>query len=72
MIEYQYTPDEVMLQMYRGERLPTASEQWRLSKAVRRINLKDRNWYVKQRLEYESDEDMGEDTGGVGEDVDLD
>ncbi len=36
MLREKYTPDDVMLQMYRGERLPTASEQWTLAKSHRR------------------------------------
>jgi hypothetical protein len=36
MLGEKYTPDDVMLQMYRGERIPTASEQWTLAKSNRR------------------------------------
>ena len=43
MIKEKYTPDDVMLQMYRGEYLPNASEQWTLARAIRRQNLKDYN-----------------------------
>ena len=64
LLEETYTPDEVMLQMYRGERIPTASEQWTLAKAVQRNIIKDRNVLIKQRLEYESDDDFGEDLEG--------
>ena len=45
LLDPQYTPDEMMMQIYRGERMPSSSEQWRLAKAIRRNNLKDRNWY---------------------------
>ena len=47
LLEETYTPDEVMLQMYRGERIPTASEQWTLAKAVQRNIIKDRNVLIK-------------------------
>ena len=50
--------------MYRGERMPNAKEQWTLAKAVRRTIIKDRNVLVKQRYEYESDDDFGEDLEG--------
>ena len=43
MLEEKYTPDDVMLQIYRGERLPSAEEQWTLAKSVRRTLLKDKN-----------------------------
>ena len=72
LLEKTYTPDEVMLQMYRGERIPDASEQWTLSNAVLRESIKDRNLLIKQRLVYESDDDMGEDLGGNPETADLD
>ena len=72
MLEQTYTPDELMLQMYRGERIPTAKEQWTLAQGVFRTNIKDRNVLSKQRYEYESDEDMGEDLGGDPEGADLD
>lgn len=63
MLGEKYTPDDVMLQMYRGERLPSASEQWTIAKSHRRTQLKDRNALYKQMWEYESDDDMGEDMG---------
>ena len=53
--------------------MPTASEQWTLANATMRLAIKDRNMLVKQRLEYESDDDMGEDLGGgvAGDDLDV-
>ena len=54
--------------MYRGERLPTAGEQWTLAKSFRRTQLKDRNALKRQMWEYESDDDIGEDLGIAGED----
>ena len=61
-----------MLQIYRGERLPSAEEQWTLSNAIFRQNIKDRNYMHKWSWEYDSDEDMGEDLGGDADFVDLD
>ena len=58
--------------MYRGERMPTAEEQWTLHNAVYRMAIKDRNVLIKQRYEYESDDDFGEDLGGGFEGTDLD
>ena len=58
--------------MYRGERIPTAKEQWTLSNSVHRQMINDRNYLVKQRWEYESDDDMGEDLGGGVDTGDLD
>ena len=68
MLKERYTPDDVMLQMYRGERLPTAGEQWTLAKSFRRTQLKDGNALRRQMWEYESDDDMGEDLGIAGDD----
>ena len=36
LLDEAYSPDDVMMQIYRGERLPTASEQWSLAKSFRR------------------------------------
>ena len=63
MIQARYTSDDIMLQMYRGERLPTASEQWTLARSLRRTQLKDRNALNRQMWEYESEDDIGEDLG---------
>jgi len=41
MIEEPYSPDDVMMQMYRGERIPTGAEQWTLVKSFRRLYLND-------------------------------
>ena len=60
-----------MLQMYRGERIPDAKEQWTLANSIYREGIKDRNFLFKQRLEYESDDDLGEDLGGNPEGADL-
>ena len=72
LLEQQYSPDDVMLQLFRGERLPTAKEQWTLAKSLRRQALFDRNTLIKQRAEYESDDDHGEDLGGTAGQQDLD
>ena len=58
--------------MYRGERMPNAKEQWTLSQGMFRVMIKDRNDLFKQRYEYESDDDMGEDLGGDADAADLD
>lgn len=67
MIEETYSPDDVMIQMYRGERIPTGSEQWTLVKSFRRAYLNDQNRYSKEEILYESDDDAGEDTGAIEE-----
>ena len=72
LLQKTYSPDEVMLQMYRGERIPTGREQWTLARTVFRDSIKDRNYLSKQRYEYESDDDIGEDLGGDPEGIDLD
>lgn len=36
MLNEQYTTDDIMLQIYRGERIPTGEEQWPLSRGFRR------------------------------------
>ena len=45
MLEESYSPDDVMMQMYRGERVPTGAEQWSLVKSFRRTYLNDQNRY---------------------------
>ena len=68
MLEESYSPDDVMMQMYRGERIPTGPEQWTLVKSFRRQYLNDQNRYMKDSVIYESDDDIGEDTGAVDDD----
>ena len=72
LLEETYTPDEVMLQMYRGERIPSAKEQWTLAQGVHRDMIKDKNYFHKNLLQFDSDDDMGEDLGGLVEGEDLD
>lgn len=67
MIEETYSPDDVMIQMYRGERIPTGPEQWTLVKSFRRTYLNDQNRYSKEEILYESDDEAGEDTGAIEE-----
>ena len=67
MIEETYSPDDVMMQMYRGERIPTGPEQWTLVKSFRRTYLNDQNRYMKEEIMYESDDEAGEDTGAIEE-----
>ena len=62
-----YSPDDVVLQMMRGERIPEASEQWSLAKAVRRLVIKDAQKARRAMWEYESEDDEGEDLGDVDE-----
>ena len=54
------------MQMYRGERIPDAKEQWTLANSAYRLTIKDRNALFRYDWEYESDEDLGEDLGGLG------
>ena len=71
LIDKNYTPDEIMLQMYRGERIPSAKEQWSLSNSMFRMMIKDRNSLFKNNYEYESEDDIGEDLGGNPDEADL-
>lgn len=45
MLEEPYSPDDVMIQMYRGEGIPSGAEQWSLHKSFRRQYLNDQNYY---------------------------
>ena len=63
LIKPKYSGDDVMWQMYRGERMPTPREQWSLAKSVRRTALTDQNKLVKSEWIYESSDDEGEDLG---------
>ncbi len=63
MLEESYTPDDVMMQIYRGERIPTGAEQWSLMKSFRRTYLNDQNSYLRHDWHYESEDDVGEDLG---------
>merc|ERR1712060_76271 len=66
LLKPQFTPDELTLQMYRGERIPDTKEQWTLAKSLRRLAIKDRNKLHKFDHLYESDDDFGESLGGSG------
>ena len=68
----QYRPEDVMLQLYRGERIPTASEQWSLAKSMKRTFVTDGNKLIKRDWVYESDDDFGEDLGQDVEEEDYD
>ena len=63
MLNEHYTPDDVMLQIFRGERLPTGEEQWPLAKAFRRTFMTDQNKMWNDNRAYESEDDHGEDLG---------
>ena len=59
----QYTGEDVMFQLYRGERLPSAAESWTLAKNMRRQLLVDGNKTSRRDVMYESSDDEGEDLG---------
>ena len=65
LLKPSYTVDEIVTQMYRGERIPDAKEQWTLHNALKRQKLKDYNVLHKWHEAYESDDDFGEDLGGA-------
>ena len=72
LLQPKYMPDDVMLQLYRGERLPGPKEQWTLAKSMRRTFMKDNNVMFKRDWHYESDDDFGEDLGQDAEQEDFD
>ena len=63
LIKQKYSGDDVMYQLYRGERLPGHKEQWSLAKSLKRTFIVDGNFMRKRDYIYESDEDYGEDLG---------
>ncbi len=63
LLEEHYTPDDVVLQIYRGERIPTDYEQWSLAKSFRRQYMNDQNRLFRNDWNYESEDDIGEDIG---------
>ena len=63
LLSPQYTGDDIILQLYRGERLPTGKEQWRLAKSYKRQYMMDGNRLIKRDWQFESDDDEGEDLG---------
>ena len=65
LLKPSYTASEIAMQMYRGERIPDAKEQWTLQNALKRQKLKDYNVLHKWHEAYESDDDFGEDLGDV-------
>ena len=65
LLKPSYTVHELVTQMYRGERIPDAKEQWTLQNAIKRQKLKDYNVLHKWHEAYESDDDFGEDLGGA-------
>lgn len=72
LIEEKYLPDDVMLHMVRGERMPTTKEQWTLARNIRRTLLKTAAKARKEDWEYESDDDEGEYLGDNQGNEDLD
>ena len=71
MLDEKYAPGDVVLQMYRGERIPSAKEQWTLSNTFRRTWIKMAVDARKSEILYESEDDEGEQFEGVDAD-DLD
>ena len=63
LLQPSYTHDDIMWQLYRGERLPSHKEQWSLAKSMKRTFMVDSNFLTKRDWEYESDDDEGEDLG---------
>ena len=63
MIKEPYVPEDVMMHLYRGERIPDGKEQWTLAKGFRRRFLVMQNKMIKEDWENESDDDEGEDVG---------
>lgn len=63
LLAEQYTPDDIVLQIYRGERMPSDYEQWSLAKSFRRQYMNDQNKLRKDDWNYESEDDVGEDIG---------
>ena len=61
LLNETYTPDDVLMQIYRGERIPDPKEQWTLAKSWRRTFFNDQNHFHRNDWEYESEEDDGED-----------
>ena len=65
LMKTHYTADDIMIQMYRGERIPDEREQWSLANAVIREKNKKHQVIRKRMLAYESDDDSGENLGGL-------
>ena len=63
LLKPQYSHDDIMWQLYRGERMPDAKEQWSLAKSMKRTFMVDSNTMTKRDWEYESDDDVGENLG---------
>ena len=64
MTKETYTYDDVMFQLYRGERMPDEKEQWTLAQNFRRTLMNDNNYLRQNDDVYASDDDIGEDLGG--------
>ena len=63
MVNETYTHDDIMWQLYRGERIPNHKEQWSLAKSMKRTFLVDGNHMSKRDYEFDSSDDEGEDLG---------
>ena len=51
-LKEEYTYDDIMFQLYRGERLPTPKEQWSLAQNFKRTMVYDNNALLKNDLVY--------------------
>lgn len=60
-----YSTDDVVFQLYRGERMPTPKEQWSLAQNARRTWLVDKNKLARRDWMYESSDDEGENLGSA-------
>ena len=70
LLNPRYDLDDLQLQVTRGERIPTVSEQWTLASNIRRINTRDLNIERREFEAYASDEDLGENFADVDKDID--
>jgi hypothetical protein len=69
-MEPKYDIDDIVLQTYRGERIPSAREQYTLAQNTRRTLKRDKNILRKENLEYESDDELGESHADIGGNLD--
>ena len=63
LLRYHWCTEDYVFKMYRGELLPGPKETWSLAKNLQRQSLTMTNKAYKRDVEYESDEDEGEDLG---------
>ncbi len=63
MLNEQYSTDDILVQIYHGERIPTGEEQWPLANSFKRQMIVDQNKHWFDNRQYESEDDVGEDLG---------